>query len=172
MSFCQGLFSSVVCPGLVMTNLTYGILPSFFWTLIMPIMWLVSWFFSLCLFYLPVWTAHILCFIWLELLTGLCGILFLVLIRFESSPTRSHSHHTTEQLHWYVCRQPMLILKEKVFKDLYLYSEWIINMKSCSDLSQHWLFLQKPESLDPRAKYHSLTSGLGTSYTQPRQVTN
>ena len=38
----QGLFSSVICPGLVMTNLTYGILPSFFWTLIMPFMWLVS----------------------------------------------------------------------------------------------------------------------------------
>lgn len=38
----QGLYSSVICPGLVMTNLTYGILPSFFWTLIMPIMWLVG----------------------------------------------------------------------------------------------------------------------------------
>uniref|UniRef100_A0A8C7XGH3 3-keto-steroid reductase/17-beta-hydroxysteroid dehydrogenase 7 n=1 Tax=Oryzias sinensis TaxID=183150 RepID=A0A8C7XGH3_9TELE len=37
----QGLFSSVTCPGLVMTNLTFGILPSFFWTLIMPIMWMV-----------------------------------------------------------------------------------------------------------------------------------
>ncbi|XP_054617690.1 3-keto-steroid reductase isoform X2 [Dunckerocampus dactyliophorus] len=36
----QGLFSSVICPGLVMTNLTYGILPSFLWTLIMPVMWL------------------------------------------------------------------------------------------------------------------------------------
>ncbi|XP_022610841.1 3-keto-steroid reductase-like isoform X2 [Seriola dumerili] len=70
----QGLFSAVICPGLVMTNLTYGILPSFFWTLIMPIMWL------------------------------------------------------------------------------------------------HWLFLQKSESLDPRAKYHSLTSGLGTNYTQPRKM--
>uniref|UniRef100_A0A3Q0SSE2 3-keto-steroid reductase/17-beta-hydroxysteroid dehydrogenase 7 n=1 Tax=Amphilophus citrinellus TaxID=61819 RepID=A0A3Q0SSE2_AMPCI len=32
----------------------------------------------------------------------------------------------------------------------------------------HWLFLQKPESLDPRAKYHSLTSGLGKNYTKPR----
>ncbi|MEQ2178070.1 hypothetical protein GOODEAATRI_010136, partial [Goodea atripinnis] len=40
----QGLFSSVICPGLVMTNLTYGILPSFFWTLIMPIMWLIRIF--------------------------------------------------------------------------------------------------------------------------------
>lgn len=40
--FSQGLFSSVICPGLVMTNMTYGILPSFFWTLIMPLMWLVS----------------------------------------------------------------------------------------------------------------------------------
>uniref|UniRef100_G3PUK8 3-keto-steroid reductase/17-beta-hydroxysteroid dehydrogenase 7 n=1 Tax=Gasterosteus aculeatus aculeatus TaxID=481459 RepID=G3PUK8_GASAC len=70
----QGLFSSVICPGLVMTNLTYGILPSFFWTLILPIMWL------------------------------------------------------------------------------------------------HWLFGQNPESLDPRAKYHSLTSGLGTNYTQARQM--
>lgn len=37
----QGLFSSVICPGLVMTNLTYGILPSFLWSLIMPVMYLV-----------------------------------------------------------------------------------------------------------------------------------
>lgn len=41
LSLVQGLFSSVICPGLVMTNLTYGILPPFFWTLVMPIMWLV-----------------------------------------------------------------------------------------------------------------------------------
>ncbi|XP_053325278.1 3-keto-steroid reductase/17-beta-hydroxysteroid dehydrogenase 7 isoform X1 [Spea bombifrons] len=40
----QGMYSSVVCPGLVMTNLTYGILPSFFWTFIMPIMWLIRVF--------------------------------------------------------------------------------------------------------------------------------
>ncbi|NXH45053.1 DHB7 reductase, partial [Dicaeum eximium] len=38
----QGLYSSVVCPGLVMTNMTYRILPVFLWTLLMPIMWLVS----------------------------------------------------------------------------------------------------------------------------------
>ncbi|NXO80499.1 DHB7 reductase, partial [Sitta europaea] len=38
----QGLYSSVVCPGLVMSNMTYRILPVFMWTLLMPIMWLVS----------------------------------------------------------------------------------------------------------------------------------
>ncbi|NXS04596.1 DHB7 reductase, partial [Oxylabes madagascariensis] len=38
----QGLYSSVVCPGLVMSNMTYGILPIFLWKLLMPIMWLVS----------------------------------------------------------------------------------------------------------------------------------
>lgn len=37
-------------------------------------------------------------------------------------------------------------------------------------LLQFWLFQQKPESLDPQAKYHSLTSGLGNNYTQPRKV--
>ncbi|NXL95969.1 DHB7 reductase, partial [Alectura lathami] len=37
----QGLYSSVVCPGLVMTNMTYRILPVFIWKLLMPIMWLV-----------------------------------------------------------------------------------------------------------------------------------
>ncbi|CAK6952197.1 -keto-steroid reductase/17-beta-hydroxysteroid dehydrogenase 7-like [Scomber scombrus] len=89
----QGLFSSVVCPGLVMTNLTYGILPSFFWTLIMPIMFLIRIFTN----------------------------------TFTLTP-----HNGAEAL--------------------------------------HWLFLQKSESLDPRAKYHSLTSGLGTNYTQPRQM--
>lgn len=86
----QGLFSSVICPGLVMTNLTYGILPSFFWTLIMPIMWLIRIFTN----------------------------------TFTLTP-----YNGAEAL--------------------------------------HWLFLQKPQSLDPRAKYHSLTSGLGTNYTKP-----
>ncbi|XP_074859177.1 3-keto-steroid reductase/17-beta-hydroxysteroid dehydrogenase 7 isoform X2 [Carettochelys insculpta] len=42
--FILGLYSSVVCPGLVMTNLTYGILPYFFWKLLMPIMWLIRFF--------------------------------------------------------------------------------------------------------------------------------
>ncbi|NXM51893.1 DHB7 reductase, partial [Illadopsis cleaveri] len=42
----QGLYSSVVCPGLVMSNMTYGILPIFLWKLLMPIMWLVSGWFS------------------------------------------------------------------------------------------------------------------------------
>lgn len=41
-SSLQGLYSSVVCPGLVMTNMTYKILPVFLWMLLMPIMWLVS----------------------------------------------------------------------------------------------------------------------------------
>lgn len=43
----------------------------------------------------------------------------------------------------------------------------------CSDFypsRQLWLFRQKPESLDPSAKYHSLTSGLGNNYTQPLKV--
>ncbi|KAF7664693.1 hypothetical protein LDENG_00169070 [Lucifuga dentata] len=89
----QGLFSSVICPGLVMTNLTYGILPSFFWTLIKPVMYLIRIFTN----------------------------------TFTLTP-----YNGAEAL--------------------------------------HWLFLQKPESLDPRAKYHSLTSGLGKSYTHPRQM--
>ncbi|XP_028448660.1 3-keto-steroid reductase isoform X2 [Perca flavescens] len=89
----QGLFSSVICPGLVMTNLTYGILPSFFWTLIMPIMWLIRIFTN----------------------------------TFTLTP-----YNGAEAL--------------------------------------HWLFVQNSESLDPRAKYHSLTSGLGKNYTQPQQM--
>uniref|UniRef100_A0A8C6LLX3 3-keto-steroid reductase/17-beta-hydroxysteroid dehydrogenase 7 n=1 Tax=Nothobranchius furzeri TaxID=105023 RepID=A0A8C6LLX3_NOTFU len=89
----QGLFSSVTCPGLVMTNLTYGILPSFLWTLIMPIMWLIRIFTN----------------------------------TFTLTP-----YNGAEAL--------------------------------------HHLFSQKPESLDPRAKYHSLTSGFGNNYTETRQV--
>lgn len=38
----QGLYSSVMCPGVVLTNLTYGILPPFVWTLLLPLIWLVS----------------------------------------------------------------------------------------------------------------------------------
>ncbi|KFO05281.1 3-keto-steroid reductase, partial [Balearica regulorum gibbericeps] len=40
----QGLYSSVVCPGLVMSNMTYSILPVFLWKLLMPIMWLIRFF--------------------------------------------------------------------------------------------------------------------------------
>ncbi|XP_036410667.1 3-keto-steroid reductase isoform X1 [Megalops cyprinoides] len=89
----QGLYSSVVCPGLVMTNLTYSILPSFIWTLIMPVMWLIRVFTN----------------------------------TFTLTPYNG---------------------AEALF----------------------WLFLRNPESLDPRAKYHSLTSGFGTNYTQPRKM--
>ncbi|KAJ8011213.1 hypothetical protein DPEC_G00055830 [Dallia pectoralis] len=89
----QGMYSSVICPGLVMTNLTYGILPSFFWTLIMPVMYLIRIFTN----------------------------------TFTLTP-----YNGAEAL--------------------------------------HSLFLKKPETLDPRAKYHSLTSGMGRNYTQSHQM--
>ncbi|XP_077133513.1 3-keto-steroid reductase/17-beta-hydroxysteroid dehydrogenase 7 isoform X1 [Ranitomeya variabilis] len=89
----QGLYSSVVCPGLVMTNLTYGILPSCFWMLIMPIMWVIRMFIN----------------------------------SFTISP--------------------------------YNGAEALL-----------WLFSQKPESLDPLAKYHSCTSGLGNNYVVPLKM--
>ncbi|XP_019752289.1 3-keto-steroid reductase-like isoform X2 [Hippocampus comes] len=94
--FLLGLYSSVICPGFVMTNLTYGILPSFpafLWTLLMPLLWLIRVFTN----------------------------------TFTLTP--------------------------------YNGAEALV-----------WLFNQKPERLDPRAKYHSLTSVLGHSYTQPRQM--
>ncbi|XP_051004305.1 3-keto-steroid reductase/17-beta-hydroxysteroid dehydrogenase 7 [Acomys russatus] len=37
----KGLYSSVTCPGTVLTNLTYGILPSYVWTLLLPVIWLL-----------------------------------------------------------------------------------------------------------------------------------
>ncbi|XP_037530214.1 3-keto-steroid reductase [Nematolebias whitei] len=40
----QGLYSSVICPGFVMTKLTYGILPSFpafLWTMLLPLFRLI-----------------------------------------------------------------------------------------------------------------------------------
>lgn len=40
----KGLYSSVICPGVVLTNLTYGILPPFVWTLLLPVMWLLRFF--------------------------------------------------------------------------------------------------------------------------------
>ncbi|XP_047443919.1 3-keto-steroid reductase [Mugil cephalus] len=92
----QGLYSSVICPGFVMTNLTYSILPSFpafLWTLLMPLFWLIRMFTN----------------------------------TFTLTPFNG---------------------AEALF----------------------WLFKQKPESLDPYAKYHSLTSGLGNNYTQPRKM--
>nr|XP_031544538.1 3-keto-steroid reductase [Vicugna pacos] len=42
--FILGLYSSVVCPGTMLTNITYGILPPLIWTLIMPIIWLLRFF--------------------------------------------------------------------------------------------------------------------------------
>lgn len=132
-----------------MTNLTYGILPSFFWTLILPIMWLVSEVSSL-LIGVAYERSHV------------AGMHFYIYIYFRSgsSPTHSRSRHTTEQRRWYVVDLPCKHLR----------NERSVNAVSRSALSQHWLFGQNPESLDPRAKYHSLTSGLGTNYTQARQV--
>uniref|UniRef100_A0A8C5KBS3 3-keto-steroid reductase/17-beta-hydroxysteroid dehydrogenase 7 n=1 Tax=Jaculus jaculus TaxID=51337 RepID=A0A8C5KBS3_JACJA len=40
----KGLYSSVVCPGTVLTNMTYGILPPFVWTLLLPVIWLIRFF--------------------------------------------------------------------------------------------------------------------------------
>lgn len=40
----RGLYSNVVCPGTVLTNMTYGILPPFVWTLLMPVIWLLRFF--------------------------------------------------------------------------------------------------------------------------------
>lgn len=40
----KGLYSSVICPGVVLTNLTYGILPPFVWTLLLPLIWLIRFF--------------------------------------------------------------------------------------------------------------------------------
>ncbi|KAG8436507.1 hypothetical protein GDO86_007564, partial [Hymenochirus boettgeri] len=37
----QRVYSTVVCPGLVVTNLTRSIMPPLFWKLVIPIMWLV-----------------------------------------------------------------------------------------------------------------------------------
>ncbi|XP_062989750.1 3-keto-steroid reductase/17-beta-hydroxysteroid dehydrogenase 7 isoform X2 [Elgaria multicarinata webbii] len=37
----QGLYSSVICPGVVMTNMTYEILHPLFWKLFLPILWLI-----------------------------------------------------------------------------------------------------------------------------------
>uniref|UniRef100_A0A3B3B7D8 3-keto-steroid reductase/17-beta-hydroxysteroid dehydrogenase 7 n=1 Tax=Oryzias melastigma TaxID=30732 RepID=A0A3B3B7D8_ORYME len=92
----QGLYSSVICPGFVMTNLTYGILPTlpaFLWNLLLPIFWL---------------------------------------IRVFTNTFTLTTHSGAEAL--------------------------------------LWLYKQRPETLDPYAKYHSLTSGLGNNYTQPRKV--
>ncbi|XP_032082551.1 3-keto-steroid reductase [Thamnophis elegans] len=40
----QGLFSSVMCPGVVMTNMTYEMLSPFFWKLLFPLLWLLRLF--------------------------------------------------------------------------------------------------------------------------------
>uniref|UniRef100_A0A3B4AJZ3 3-keto-steroid reductase/17-beta-hydroxysteroid dehydrogenase 7 n=1 Tax=Periophthalmus magnuspinnatus TaxID=409849 RepID=A0A3B4AJZ3_9GOBI len=92
----QGLYSSVTCPGFVMTNLTYRVFPSipaFFWTLLMPVFWLIRMFTN----------------------------------TFTLTP-----HYGAEAL--------------------------------------FYLFKQKPEALDPYSKYHSLTSGLGYTYSEARKM--
>ncbi|XP_071101871.1 3-keto-steroid reductase/17-beta-hydroxysteroid dehydrogenase 7-like [Haliotis cracherodii] len=40
----KGIYSHSVCPGLVMTNLTNGIMPPWFWTIMWPIIMLVRFF--------------------------------------------------------------------------------------------------------------------------------
>ncbi|XP_030228502.1 3-keto-steroid reductase/17-beta-hydroxysteroid dehydrogenase 7 isoform X1 [Gadus morhua] len=92
----QGLYSSVICPGFVMTKLTYAILPAFpdfLWSLVMPLFWFIRIFTN----------------------------------TFTLTP--------------------------------YNGAEALL-----------WLFHQKPESLDPYSKYHSLTSGRGANHIQPRKM--
>ncbi|XP_070602815.1 3-keto-steroid reductase/17-beta-hydroxysteroid dehydrogenase 7 isoform X1 [Erythrolamprus reginae] len=40
----QGLFSSVMCPGVVMTNMTYEMMSPLFWKLLFPFLWLLRLF--------------------------------------------------------------------------------------------------------------------------------
>uniref|UniRef100_A0A0B7A3C3 3-keto-steroid reductase n=1 Tax=Arion vulgaris TaxID=1028688 RepID=A0A0B7A3C3_9EUPU len=40
----QNVFSHTICPGLVMTNLTYGICPAWVWTILLPVIWLLRIF--------------------------------------------------------------------------------------------------------------------------------
>lgn len=40
----KNIYSHTTCPGLVMTNLTYGILPNWFWVLVLPFLWLLRLF--------------------------------------------------------------------------------------------------------------------------------
>lgn len=42
----QGVYSVITCPGLVMSNMTFGILPSWIWTLVMPFLYLMRLFVS------------------------------------------------------------------------------------------------------------------------------
>lgn len=70
-----------------MTNLTYGILPCFFWSLFMPIMYLVSG------------GNMAACRISQGVVTHTCFP-----DRSESSPTLSHSRRITEQKRWYVIK--------------------------------------------------------------------
>lgn len=89
----QGLYSSVVCPGTVLTNMTYGILPPFMWTLLLPFIWLLRFFAN----------------------------------AFTLTP--------------------------------YNGAEVLV-----------WLFHQKPESLNPLAKYMSATTGLGSNYITTQKM--
>ncbi|XP_014685007.1 3-keto-steroid reductase/17-beta-hydroxysteroid dehydrogenase 7 isoform X1 [Equus asinus] len=89
----RGLYSSVLCPGTMLTNLTYGILPPFIWTLLMP---------------------------------------FILLLRFFASAFTLTPYNGTEAM--------------------------------------VWLFHQKPESLDPLAKYLSSTTGFGRNYVMTQKM--
>ncbi|KAK3759422.1 hypothetical protein RRG08_009095 [Elysia crispata] len=40
----QGIYSHSICPGLVQSNMTYGILPNWFWTLILPLIFFMRIF--------------------------------------------------------------------------------------------------------------------------------
>uniref|UniRef100_A0A8C6RKQ4 3-keto-steroid reductase/17-beta-hydroxysteroid dehydrogenase 7 n=2 Tax=Nannospalax galili TaxID=1026970 RepID=A0A8C6RKQ4_NANGA len=89
----KGLYSSVICPGVVLTNLTYGILPPFLWTLLLPVIWLLRFFAN----------------------------------AFTLTP-----HNGAEAL--------------------------------------VWVFHQKPESLNPLAKYLSATTGFGNNYVKAQKM--
>lgn len=40
----QGVYSSVACPGTMLTNMTFGIIPPLLWKLLLPVIWLFRFF--------------------------------------------------------------------------------------------------------------------------------
>ena len=141
----QSIYSDVACPGLVLTQMTLGILGKWFWTLILPLLLLVSGTLShvQCIYeYPPPIPPQVRTFV---------------------TPTLTmNPYNGSEALVSRVCRKTLCFV---------LHAACQYSVFSSGDmLSQVWLARQTPYSLDRNRKYYSKVTAFGRRYVDHRQV--
>ncbi|KAJ8314340.1 hypothetical protein KUTeg_008901 [Tegillarca granosa] len=187
----KGIYSHTTCPGLVMTNLTYGIMPYWCWILLLPFFFLVRNILMIqifnevveikfgivenpCIGKIIAFTKHLLSEKTIQNVVKMFCIHISGMMRLFVGSLNYSSYNGSEAL---VIFETKCLEKIKFYPWILCfdyfrnYSPLIIFFLLCGFLSggelllhKVWLPSQRPETLDPRAKYCSQTNILGQCY--------